>query len=416
MSIQDSRELRKEQIKAGKVIYHDSGEAPGEEERDPFTEELKAASSGNGTNGDNKPAHFKPGHPLTWYARQPIDHTQTLLGNRYLCRGGGMFAVAPSGMGKSTFSIQLAILWCCGLVAFGIKPHKALRILIVQSEDDEGDCTEMAQMVDLLKLNAEPLTAEQKVAVNEQSELIRCNDLVGYRFIEALRERLTQARTDGKPFDLVIINPFTVFLGADPKDADACTKFLNERLNPILSEFAIGAILIHHTPKTNFRDTTDWRPSDWMYSGAGAAVMTNWARAYLVIDPCDVHGVYKFIAAKRGKRIGWGDHVPVFETFWAHSQEEGQLLWLPATADQIALAKPAAKKTPDDVLTLIPLLDPSPLGQIQFEASQKWGLGMHKVREFVNVLVHQGKIFKHEFPRPRTNPEIKFSRTPPSED
>jgi hypothetical protein len=66
-------------------------------------------------------------------------------------------------------------------------------------------------------------------------------------------------------------------------------------------------VIIHHTPKTNFRDTTEWKPSDWMYSGAGAAVLTNWARAYLVIDPCETHGLYKFIAAKRGKRIGWGD-------------------------------------------------------------------------------------------------------------
>jgi hypothetical protein len=65
-------------------------------------------------NGD-KP-HFKPGHSLAWYANQLIDHEQTLLGNRYLCRGGGMFIVAPSGMGKSTLSLQMAILWCCGLV------------------------------------------------------------------------------------------------------------------------------------------------------------------------------------------------------------------------------------------------------------------------------------------------------------
>jgi hypothetical protein len=86
-----------------------------------------------------KQPRFKAGHPLAWYAEQPIDHNQTLLGNRYLCRTGGMFVVAPSGIGKSTFSIQLAVLWCCGVVAFGIKPKKALRILIVQSEDDQGD-------------------------------------------------------------------------------------------------------------------------------------------------------------------------------------------------------------------------------------------------------------------------------------
>jgi hypothetical protein len=347
------------------------------------------------TNG-NKPPRFKAGHPLAWYANQAIDQTQTLLGNRYLCRTGGMFVVAPSGMGKSTFSIQLAVLWCCGVVAFGIKPKKALRILIVQSEDDQGDCTEMAQVMNHL-----PLTEKQKLLVEENTELIRCNDLVGYRFIEALKARLTEARDKDSPFDLVIINPYGVFLGHDAKDADACTQFLNEWLNPILSEFAIAAILIHHTPKTNFRDTTNWKPSDWMYSGAGAAAMTNWARAYLVIDPCDTAGVYKFIAAKRGRRIGWGNAVPVYETFWAHSQEDDQMLWLPADKDQIALAKKNAAITAEDILKLIPPMDAVEQTLIHQAAKDKLNAGVNKVRTLINQLVAEGKAFPWSIPRPK---------------
>jgi hypothetical protein len=161
-------------------------------------EARQQADSNNGANGD-KP-HFKLGRSLVWYANQPIDHEETLLGNRYLCRGGGMFVVAPSGMGKSTLSIQMAILWACGLIAFRIRPRKALRILIVQSEDDQGDCTEMAAMKDQLGL-----TAKEKQLVDQNTELIRCNELVSYRFIQALGSRLQQAKDDGKPFDLVIM-------------------------------------------------------------------------------------------------------------------------------------------------------------------------------------------------------------------
>ena len=178
--------------------------------------------------------------------------------------------------------------------------------------------------------------------------------LSAIRFIEALKARLTQARDNGKPFDLVIINPFSVFLGADPKDVDACNKFLNQQLNPLLSEFAIGVLIIHHTPKTNFRDTTDWKPSDWMYSGAGAACITNWARAYLAIDPWDTYGVFKFIAAKRGRRIGWGNSAPLFETFWAHSTNDNQLLWLPASQEQIAAGAKVQNATPDALLLRYP--------------------------------------------------------------
>jgi hypothetical protein len=338
--------------------------------------------------------NFKPGQSIAWYATHPINTGDTLLGSRYLCRGAGMFIVAPSGMGKSTLSVQLAILWCCGLVAFGIKPSKALRILIVQSEDDEGDCTEMAQIVNHLRL-----TDAQQLLVEENTELIRCNDLVGHRFIEALKARLTLARDSGKPFDLVVINPYGVFLGADAKDTDACTQFLNEWLNPLLSEFAIGAILIHHTPKTNFRDTTNWKPSDWMYSGAGAAAMTNWARAYLVIDPCDTPGVYKFIAAKRGRRIGWGLHLPAYEQFWAHSREDGQLLWLPADKDQIALAKKNAAIKADDILKLIPALDPVEQTLIHQAAKDKFNAGSNKVRILINQLVAEGKAYPWSMPR-----------------
>src|SRR5262245_10796146 len=111
-------------------------------------------------------------------------------------------------MGKSTFSLQAAILWCCGLIAFGIKPSKALRILIVQSEDDDGDCTEMATVMNHLGL-----TDRQKTLVEENSEIMRCNDIVGKKFVEAIRYRLDEARIAGKPFDLVIVNPYGSYLG-----------------------------------------------------------------------------------------------------------------------------------------------------------------------------------------------------------
>src|SRR6202041_1547337 len=119
-------------------------------------------------------------------------------------------------------------------------------------------------------------------------------------------------------------------LGADVKDDGANSRFLRNGLNPILTGRGCGIFIIHHTPKTNHRDTSDWKQTDWMYAGAGAAVLTNWARAYLVIEPTDVHGVYRFIAAKRGQRIGW----PRLEQLWAHAREEGKLLWVPADGEQ----------------------------------------------------------------------------------
>ena len=63
-----------------------------------------------------------------------------------------MFVVAPSGVGKSVFSVQAAIEWGAGRAAFGIKPAQPLRVLIIQAEDDTGDVIEMAQIARHLRL------------------------------------------------------------------------------------------------------------------------------------------------------------------------------------------------------------------------------------------------------------------------
>ena len=84
----------------------------------------------------------------------PRYHTcrRTARTRRWLCRTNGAIIVAPSGMGKSSCSFQTAILWSCGRSAFGIKPPKPWRILILQAEDDDDDTTEMCAMLDNPKL------------------------------------------------------------------------------------------------------------------------------------------------------------------------------------------------------------------------------------------------------------------------
>ena len=51
-------------------------------------------------------------------AHQPNDPSE-LLRNRLFCRGGGMLLVGPTGVGKSSLSMQGMILWALGREAFG---------------------------------------------------------------------------------------------------------------------------------------------------------------------------------------------------------------------------------------------------------------------------------------------------------
>jgi hypothetical protein len=347
-----------------------------------------ASVSGNGAHDPNP--RFKAGHSLAWYANRAIDETQTLLGNRYLCRSGGMFVVAPSGMGKSTVSLQMAVLWCCGLPAIGIKPRGKLRILIVQSEDDEGDCIEMSRVMNHLELEK-----QEKDSVDQNTKLVRCNDLVSSRFIEALRVELQQAKDDGKPFDLVIINPYGVFLGDDVKNTKATTTFLNEWLNPVLSEFGIGAVIIHHTPKTNFQSTDNYKIWDWMYWGAGCASISNWARAILAIKPeGDDMSLFRFIAAKRGKRIGeeWADS---FEKYFSWSTLPGVLRWETASAKQIATAtahKGARHADLDTALGQVPAVDPERKTTVLSKIREACRVGEKLAEDALNQLIDSEKV------------------------
>jgi hypothetical protein len=308
-----------------------------------------------------------------------------------------MFVVAPSGLGKSTLSIQMAILWCCGLAAFGITPRVALRILIVQSEDDQGDCTEMSQMVKHLGLSP-----DQEKQLWTNTELVRCHDLVSWGFCQALRDRLLKAQAQGAPFDLVIINPYSVYLGADVKDTKACTQFLNEWLNPILSKFAAAAILIHHTPKTNYQNTDQYKVWDWMYWGAGCAGITNWARAIVVIKPVsDDMRVYRFIAAKRGLRIGalWNNS---FDRYFAWSTIPGVLRWEDATAAQVAAATAQASgnKTVDldKALKQVPLIDPEYKPAVIKKIGRACKCGEKLAAAALNELIATFRVFQVDMP------------------
>jgi AAA domain len=332
------------------------------------------------------------------FSKRPIDQSKALLGDRYLCSGGAWLVVAPSGHGKSTLAAQASILLACGLPAFGIKPPRPIRSFVIQSEDDDGDITEMSQIIDYLQL-----TAEQRALVGRNTHVEFVNDATGNRFLKICDQFLTQW-----PCDLLWINPYTAYLGADIKDDEANCLFLRNGPNPLLTKHNCAAVPVHHTPTTNFRNAENWKPSDWMYAGAGAAVLTNWARAIMVIDPCEETGTYRFIAAKRGKRIGWGnDHSGLYVTYWSHCREEAKLLWIPATEAEIK-ASVKSKLKAEDILEFVSPVEPRSKHQIHQLANEKAVVGRDKLSGFLQDLLDLGKISVTTAPRANARPEVKY--------
>jgi hypothetical protein len=338
------------------------------------------------------------------FAERAIDHSKNLLGNRWLSCLQGAFFVAPSGHGKSTWVIQATACWACGLTAFGIHPARPLRILILQSEDDDNDVTEMSWLTDRLGL-----TSTQRDLVRKNTHLEWLNDAVGAEFFLVADDFLSAFKPD-----VLFINPYSAYQGGDIRDDKLNNEFLRIRLSALLTKHNCGAIPVHHTPKTQFQKLEDFSWFDWMYSMAGGAALTNWARGVLIMVPSVTPGTYKFIAAKRFEKIGWQER----EYWFSHSLENGRFLWVPATQTQIAAAQSGGRQaTPDAILALIPVLDPIMQQELWVLAKEKLKVGVNAARDLVKILLHQQKIFEHDMPRQNASKFAKaaigYSRTKP---
>jgi hypothetical protein len=371
-------------------------------ERSLFAEENQTAKE----SVEKPEVSFEAGTSIVQLAHKEINPHDTLLGERYLCRGGGLFHIAPTGGGKSSLSFQDAILWSSGLPSFGIAPHGPLRNLIIQAEDDIGDQIEMARMIKHIELSkGQRLSREQIAQIDANTEVIRCANLVRDNFIAALRKKLETDRRNQKPWDLVTLNPYTSYLGGDVKDAKLATYFLRELLTPVLLEYNVGAKIIHHTAKTTFQNTDKYKLWDWMYYGAGCAEISNWARGIMVMKPVtDDMKVFRFIAAKRGVRIG-GEWEDSFDRYFAHSPDPHVICWHEATPQQIAEATAQASKqkfaNPEIALKQIPLIDPELKSIVIKKIQAACSCGKDLARETLTELIASGRAFHRDIQNPR---------------
>jgi hypothetical protein len=344
--------------------------------------------------------------PLLDYLDHKPDPQDTLLGNRFLCREGGMLFVGPSGIGKSSASVQMDVCHSVGRPAFGIEAAAPLKILVIQAENDAGDLHEMTKGV----MGAMRMTKAELDLCRENLLIIGEKARTAATFVH---EVLAPALDHYRP-DIVRIDPLLAFLGGDPSDPKVLSPFCRNMINPLLEEYRCACALNHHTPKTNNRDTSGWKPSDWMYSGAGSADLTNWARAVLVIEPTANPHAFRFIAAKRGRRTGWEDEAgnTVYERVFCHS--EGSIAWREATPEEAAGIRKkgdAAMRTDEELLAHVPIT-----GTVAKDVLlSKWnsmGVGEKKCRAKLNVFLSDNPpvIFEHQERRSGTRPRVLIGR------
>lgn len=230
------------------------------------------------------------------YEAMDPDHPSVLVGHdRYIYKGATGVIFAPSSVGKSSWSVQLIVFWACGKTFMGLWPRKALKIVLVLGEDDEGDVGEVWEAVMQL------LSEEERKVAGENIMVFHEHGLAGAPFFDAVGKA-------AKDFDadIVLINPLLRYAGVDiAKPAEVSTKLWPwvARSNP---DKQWATIFIHHTNKIApaSAGNTKRKWNEYMYGMGGSAELTNQPRFIIEVEPTEERGKFGIRLAKRGHRAG----------------------------------------------------------------------------------------------------------------
>lgn len=345
--------------------------------------------------------------------RPLTDDPSELLKDRFLCRGGGLLFVGPTGVGKSSSSMQCMLLWALGHPAFGIVPTRTLKSLLIQAENDDGDLAEMRDGV------IKGLELQPEDAATAFSRIVVCRE-AARTGMEFFRDTVRPLLVAHRP-DLVWIDPALAFLGGEANSQEVVGTFLRNGLNPLLQEFNCAAVVVHHTnkpPKKN--DGNGWSGSDFAYLGAGSAEWANWSRAVLALKSTPAPGIFELCAGKRGGRLNWrapDESTRVYSKFIAHAKGDGEIYWRPATEAEVESTRAGGKTVGTSELGKVLMAIPA-VGTIEksklIDACKLRGIGRDRATTLIKELIAKGKIHEVDVPRTgkRAKPEVHVTHGP----
>lgn len=256
----------------------------------------------------------------------------SLVGRRWLCKGGSLLFSGQAGAGKSTLLTQLCVSWALGRDLWGMKPVRPLRMLILQSENDRGDLSE--QWCDIT--NAMQLTETDRQTLHNQVFIYREAVKTGEAFGALLEELITTHQ-----IDCAVVDPLLGFSGGDISKQDFCSHFLRHILQPILMRTGCCLIAGHHQNKPP-RKKEDQSSMLSTYDFTGSSELANWFRSTAILrreDPELPHFVFKL--GKRGSRAGMKDKQGNFTESLRirHSKNRGEIKWeindLPPPSEEV---------------------------------------------------------------------------------
>jgi RecA-family ATPase len=323
-----------------------------------------------------------------------IDHTQNILGHRWLERGTFATLIGSSGVGKSVAAMQIAIEAAAGKPVFGMTPVRPLKVLLVQSEDSKNDRISQTQCVrELLKDPEEFKRADDNL-------LFLTTNRRGYRLFNHLEDAYTDDETGEFKcnVDLFIFNPAFAFFdgGSSVEDSKDVGFFLRTELMPFLQKSGAAAIVVHHTPKLINRDTSKWSAQTHMYAGHGSAEWTNAPRAVITIDNTKSTKVYQFRIAKRGSQSGWEESNGEYVRYFSHAPKNMPMHWIPSTEEEIAESQQESGLRDEDVLNVFTEDEPEKSVAEIYSQITKEGFKFSEtqIKEIIGRLVNKNRLHK----------------------
>jgi ABC-type dipeptide/oligopeptide/nickel transport system ATPase subunit len=247
----------------------------------------------------------------------------SVLGNRWLCRGDTAVIQGETGIGKSTLVMQAIIWWAMAELFFGIKAKHALKSLLIQSENNEGDLAEVFQDV----VKAMGLGEDQIEYLKTKIVIVKESSKTGQEFLKLARRLIKKHQPD-----LVFADPFLSYLGDSASDQKAMSAFLRNGLQPIVQASKVIWFWIHHFSKPPRVDQPATRRS--IYSGFGSVELPGWARETITVNSVnDDDHLCEITFGKRARRVGLSDDQgnPIYKI--CIQQSKNGVLW--ESADQI---------------------------------------------------------------------------------
>lgn len=254
-------------------------------------------------------------------AMKESDDPNILIRGAWLERGGSAFLVSTAGTGKSIWVTQFAITMAHGVPFCGLQSWQPLKCWVIQTEDsDRRVAIDRDDIVAGLTYQWGNHAKWGNIDWTAAANAVEFVDFTGYTgaaFLEQLRTELEAARAEGDLPDVIIINPYMDFLGADIVTNADNISFLSggvlagkrtEGLRSILRDFKIAALIAHHTGKPPTDSELDaWICSDMPeYKACGASYVTNWGRSFVTMMKLPgMEGFVMLTAGKNGGGLGW---------------------------------------------------------------------------------------------------------------